>query len=309
MVSPLPSSTRPAERRLLGIGLRLAAMSCFAITAAAIKLGVELGGGTVELIFYRNFLAMPVILIWLMLGPGLGSIRTTRPKAHAVRASLGLVSMTLVFQSFIMLPLAEATTISFSAPLFATIFSALILSERVGAHRWAAVVLGLAGVLIVMQPGGNAVSGTGLAVALASAITVASVTITIRQLGATETVGATVFWFTAAGTVALGLLMPFFAKAHTPEAWAVIVVLGVMGGLAQILMTASLRYAPVAVVAPFDYCQLIWAIGLGWLLWSTIPSPTTLIGAAVIVASGLYTVYRERRAHQTIAAAATPAEL
>lgn len=299
---------RPTQRPLLGIGLRVAAMSSFAVTAAAIKLGIDYGANTVELIFYRNFIALPVVVLWLMLGPGLHSIRTRRPKAHAVRAALGLASMVLVFNAFILLPLAEATAISFSAPFFSTILSALILKERIGMHRWVAIAIGFVGVLIVMQPWGNSIPLLGLAAAIGSALSVASVTITIRQIGNTETVGATVFWFTLTASVVLGLLMPFFAQPHSLEAWGVILVLGLMGGLAQILMTASLRFAPVSVVAPFDYSQLPWAIGLGWLLWATIPSPMTIVGALLIVATGLYTVYRERRAGQTIAAPATSAE-
>jgi drug/metabolite transporter (DMT)-like permease len=295
MSSSAPALELPKEHRLRGIAYRMGAVLSFAIMAGAIKLAADRGVSTLELIFYRNFFSLPVILAWLALGPGFGMVRTKRPRAHLSRAVIGLISMFLNFQALVMLPLAEATTIGFAAPLFATILSALVLGEQVGRHRWAAVAVGFVGVIVVMQPGNAAMPLPGLIVALLAALGVATVVITIRQIGATEHPATTVFWFNIASLAALSLPMPFFASMHSPAIWAMLVVIGLTGGLMQILMTSSLSRAPVAVLAPFDYFQLLWASIIGWLLWSRAPSPSTLAGGLLIAASGIYTGWREHR--------------
>jgi drug/metabolite transporter (DMT)-like permease len=193
------------------------------------------------------------------------------------------------------LPLAEATTISFVAPLFAVMLSALILGEKVGPYRWTAVALGLLGVTVVMQPSGDTLPPIGLGLALLAALGVAGATIALRDLGRTESTPTMVLWFSGFSMLLSGALMPFFAEMHDVREWAILAVLGLAGGLGQLFLTSSLRYAPVAVVAPFDYVQLIWAVLLGWLVWSSYPQPTSWAGAAIIVASGLFTVWREHR--------------
>jgi drug/metabolite transporter (DMT)-like permease len=298
------------DHRLRGIGYRMGAVLCFAIMAGALKLAADRGVSTIELIFYRNLFSAPVILLWLAFGPGFGAVRTKRPGAHLTRAGIGLVSMVFNFQALVMLPLAEATTIGFAAPLFATILSALLLSEPVGRHRWAAVAIGFAGVIVVMQPGSASLPPDGLAVAILAALGVSAVVITIRQIGATEHPATTVFWFNTISLAVLAVPMPFVATAHPPEVWVILAVMGITGGLMQILMTSSLSYAPVSVLAPFDYFQLLWATIIGWLLWSRSPSPATLAGGLLIAASGIYTGYREHRLHRReLAALSTPPTL
>jgi drug/metabolite transporter (DMT)-like permease len=275
--------------------------------AGAAKLAAERGVSTLELIFYRNLFSMPVILLWVACGPGFAIIRTKRPLAHLSRAGIGLISMFLNFQALVMLPLAEATTIGFAAPLFATILSVVLLGEAVGRHRWAAVAVGFIGVVIVMQPGTSSLPPDGLLVAIFSALGVAAVVITIRQIGTTEHPATIVFWFNVASLAVVSIPMPVVAQAHDPEVWGVLAIMGILGGTAQIAMTSSLRHAPVAVLAPFDYLQLLWASAIGWLLWSKSPSLATLAGGILIAASGIYTGYREHRLHRReLAAVSTP---
>jgi drug/metabolite transporter (DMT)-like permease len=300
----------PSEHRLRGIAYRMGAVLCFAIMAGGIKLAADRGVTTAELIFYRNLFSFPIILLWLASGPGFAAIRTRRPGAHLTRAAIGLVSMVLNFQALVMLPLAEATTIGFAAPLFATILSALLLGEPVGWHRWMAVAIGFAGVVVVIQPGNMALPLDGLAVAILAAIGVSAVVVTLRQIGATEHPATTVFWFNIASLAVVSLPMPFVAKAHSIDVWAMLAVMGLAGGVAQILMTSSLSRAPVAVLAPFDYFQLLWATIVGWLLWSRSPSASTLAGGLLIAASGIYTGFREHRLHRrAVAAMSTPPTL
>ena len=291
----MTSASPPPQNRLLGIALRVGATTCFGFMAAMIKLGYEAGVSTPELVFYRFAFGLPPLLVWIAWSGDYGAWRTERPLAHAVRAAIGLVTMALAFTALSYLPLAEATTIGFAAPLFAVMLSALVLGEHVGRHRWTAVAIGFAGVLIVMRPEGGDLPAAGLAIALLSALGVACVTITIRQIGRTESTRTTVLWFTILSMLAVGALMPFFAALHPPRVWAILFALGLFGGVAQLLLTAALRFAPVAVIVPFDYAQLLWAVLLGWLIWDTRPPASTWLGAAVIIASGLYTLYREHR--------------
>ena len=283
------------QNRLLGIALRIGAATSFGFMAAMIKLGSEAGISLPELAFYRFAFGLPPLLAWIAWTGDFGAWRTERPLAHLSRGAIGLSTMLLAFSALTFLPLAEAATIGFVAPLFSVMLSALLLGEKVGRHRWSAVALGFVGVLIVMRPGGGALPAAGLALALAAAFGVAAVTITIRQIGRTERTPTTVLWFTLFSMAATGALLPWFGQAHAAREWAILVALGLFGGVGQLFLTSALRYAPVSVVVPFDYIQLLWAVLLGWALWDTHPAPTTWLGAAVIVASGLYTLYREHK--------------
>ncbi|HYN45731.1 MAG TPA: DMT family transporter [Allosphingosinicella sp.] len=283
------------QNRLLGIALRIGAATSFGFMAAMIKLGSEAGVSLPELAFYRFAFGLPPLLAWIAWTGNFGAWRTQRPMAHFWRGAIGLTTMVLAFSALTFLPLAEAATIGFVAPLFSVMLSALILSEPVGRHRWSAVALGFVGVLIVMRPSGGNLPAEGLALALLAAFGVAAVTITIRQIGRTESTPTTVLWFTLFSMAVTGALLPFFGQAHDARTWAILAALGLAGGMGQLFLTSALRFAPVSVVVPFDYTQLLWAVLLGWAIWDTHPPSTTWAGAAVIIASGLYTVYREHK--------------
>jgi drug/metabolite transporter (DMT)-like permease len=289
------ATDRPQQNRLIGIGLRVGAVAGFAVMAAMIKLGHAAGISTVELTFYRFAFGLPPLLLWIAWSRNYAMWRTERPFAHAWRAAAGLTTMVLAFSALKYLPLAEATTLSFAAPLFAVILAALVLGEKVGRHRWSAVALGFAGVLVVIRPDSSHLPPTGLLLAGLAAFGVGVTTITIRQIGSTEGTQTIVLWFSLLSILAIGALMPFYGRAHAGGEWLILFALGSFGGIAQLLLTASLRFAPVPVVVPFDYTQLLWAVLLGWLVFADEPASTTWIGAAIIIASGLYTLYREHR--------------
>ena len=285
----------PLQNRLLGIGLRVGAATSFGIMAAIIKLAHEAGISTPEQIFYRFAFGLPPLLAWMAVTRNFDAWRTQRPMLHLTRGLLGLVTMSLAFLALSYLPLAEATTIGFVAPLFSVMLSAVMLGEAVDRYRWSAVAMGFIGVLIVTQPAGTLLPPVGLALALASALGVAGVTITIRQMGRTEEAATTVLWFTGFAILVTGLLLPFFHETHDGREWLILAGIGLAGGVGQLLLTSSLRFAPVPVVVPFDYVQLLWAVLLGWLIWHRHPAATTWAGAAVIVASGLFTLWREHK--------------
>jgi drug/metabolite transporter (DMT)-like permease len=290
-------SERRQHRPALAILFRCCAIALFTIMWASSKLSAENGANTIEIVFFRAIFALPVVLLWIGFGPGIDSIKTKRPLAHVQRSGIGMVSMFFTFYAIVLLPLAEATTIGFTAPIFSTILSMVLLRERIGRYRWAAIMVGFLGVIIVMQSGfsGHHVPLKGLVVGLISAMGIAMVTVTVRQISSTETATATVFWFTVGTAVVAGALMPFFGQSHGWNTYLFFAVTGGFGAVAQLLMTASLRFGPVALVVPFDYTQLVWASLLGWLLWSAVPLPSTLMGSVLIVGAGLFTLYREHR--------------
>lgn len=294
------------QNRLLGIGLRVAAASCFGVMALLVKLGHDSGVATVELAFYRFAFGLPPLLLWIAASRNFAVWRTGRPLAHLWRGAIGLTTLCLGFSALAFLPLAEATTIGFAAPLFAVMLSALVLGEPVGRYRWSAVAIGFVGMLVVMRPEGRHLPPAGLLLAALAAFGAGIVTITIRQVGRTESTQTTVLWFTLFSILVTGALMPVFAQAHDGRVWLLLLALGAVGGTSQICLTASLRFAPVAVVAPFDYVQLIWSVLLGWLVFAQQPLATTWAGAAIIMASGLYTLWREHRLGREQAREAAP---
>ena len=286
------------DRLIPAITSRLVSVVAFATMGALIKLAELRGATLVELLFFRQALAIPVVILAVISGPGLGSLYTKRLSAHILRAAIGLSSMACMFLTVMLLPLAEATTLQFTVPIFATVLGALILREPTGWHRWSAVLVGFIGVVIVAQPGSRHIPLIGAVTGLISAGLSATVSILLRQLGKTEPPTTTVFYFSVLSMVPLVPLFAIAVQPHDAPTWALLILIGMAGGIGQIGMTRSLSLAPVAVVLPMDYSGLIWATLYGYLLFGALPTPMTWVGAPVIVASGLYIVWREHRRSQ-----------
>lgn len=282
----------PTERRMLGIMMRATSATAFAGMSALLKAASDRGVATPEMIFYRNAWALIVVGAWISMGPGWAAVKTRAPLAHVTRSSIGLVSMLLTFGALALLPLGEATTLTYAAPILATLLSALVLSEQVGARRWGAVAVGFMGVLLVARPG-NGVTAIGLTVGILAAFGQSAVMITVRQISRTEHVAAIVFWFTVMTTAAGAIMLIFFGRSHDLATLAMLAGAGLLGGVGQLGMTSSLRFAPVSVVVPFDYLQIVWGITIGWLVFLDPPTPLVLAGAALIAGSGIYTAFRE----------------
>jgi drug/metabolite transporter (DMT)-like permease len=299
-----PSS---ADSIMPAIGLRLLSVALFACMNTGIKLAEQGGAALGEILFFRQLGASVLVSGVVLAGPGLGSLRSKRMAAHVSRATVGLISMAFTFAALLALPLAEATTIGFSMPIFATVLGALLLGEPTGWRRWAAVLAGFVGVVIVTQPGiGGRYPLWGGLCGLMAAFLTAVISILLRQLGRTERPLTTVFWFSTLSLVPLGAVYAATARAHPAHVWLMLGGLGLFGGAAQLAMTGSLARGAVSVVVPMDYTALIWATCFGWLVFGTLPGNATWFGAPVIVASGLYIVWREhvRRREETRQAAA-----
>jgi drug/metabolite transporter (DMT)-like permease len=299
---PLPLRTQaldtdspPEQRPLAGIALRLLTALLLACMFALVKLAAMRDVHIVESLFYRQIGSAVCAVGLVAAGPGFASLRTRRVGAHVSRMTLGLTAMAFNFLAMILLPLAEATAIGFTVPIFSTVLAALMLGEPTGRWRWGAVAMGFAGVLLIVQPGFGEVPLVGASVALVAALLTASVTIVIRRLGATEKASTTVLWFAVNSLVPLGLLMLAFARSHDAGTWAILAGLALAGGLAQLTLTGALRLAPVALVMPMDYTSLLWATLFGAWLFAELPTPWVWLGAPVIIVSGLVIVWREHR--------------
>ena len=295
------------QRPLAGIALRLLTALLLAIMFALVKLVASRGVNVVESLFYRQCGSALCAAGYVAAGPGFASLKTQRVRAHVGRMALGVAAMGLNFLAFILLPLAEATSIGFSVPIFAVVLAALVLHEPTGRWRWSAVAAGFIGVLLIVQPASGEVPLLGASVALVAALLTASVTIVIRRLGKTERAATTVFWFAFSSLVPLGVAMLFFAGPHDVTTWLLLGGLALAGGLAQLTLTGALRLAPVALVMPMDYTSLLWALLLGSWMFGELPTPWIWIGAPIIIASGLVIVWREHLLHRRAALSAEAA--
>lgn len=285
----------------LGILLKLGATLTFSLMYVLIRLAGNVPVG--EVVFFRGFFAiLPLCLfaVWAGKDPRV-LVRTAKPFLHLRRSIAGTASMFLNFAAVGLLPLADVTAFSFVMPIFATVLAALLLGESVGPHRALAVVVGFGGVLMMVEPhsglgahlGGSSLGAT---LALSGAFLSAFVVVFIRQMSRTETSEAIVFYFMASCAAAGAVSMLW---ARVPLDWAQVAILvtcGIMGGVGQVCMTYSYRYAEPSLLAPFDYAAMVWAVALGLLVFGEVPERIVLMGAAVVTASGLYIVWRERRA-------------
>ncbi len=281
------------ERIGLGIAYVLAGVTAMTIMDSAAK---WLGAGypIVEIVFFRNFFAVPPIVLLVWYGGGLASLRTRRLPGHALRAGFALGAMFCFFTGLRYLPLAEAISLAFAAPLFVTALSVPVLKEKVGARRWAAVIVGFLGVLIITRPGGSVLRVEALLI-LAAALSYACFLLVTRRLVRSESTSATLFYSNTISLLVGALLLPFGWTTPVGPDLMIFVVMGLVGGCGSYFMVLAYRNAPVAVLAPFDYTTLILGTLLGWLIWRELPDATVFLGAAVVVASGLYIIRRETR--------------
>lgn len=287
-----PMSTA-RDRPMLALGLRLVATVLFSVMLLLVKLTGERNIALPETLFFRQALPALSIFGWLAARGQIGRLRTQRPWIHARRALIGGTGMFLTLGVVRLLPLAEATILGFTTPIFAVILSALFLKEKVGPWRWTAVIMGLIGVVVIAGPDTTSLPPFGVAVGIGAAFMVALVTIQVRDLGRTEEPITVVFYFSAfsAPVLALGLIGQDLG--HDAIGWAMLAGIGISGLFAQIAMTASLRFGSVSSVIVVDYIQLAWATFWGWLIFNHLPPATTWLGAPIIIGASLLIAWRE----------------
>jgi drug/metabolite transporter (DMT)-like permease len=293
----------------LGILFKLGSAFLFTVMAALIR-AVGDSAPTSEIVFARSFFALIPIVAWLSWRGGLlRAVATERPFGHLVRSLLGVAAMFCMFAALGHLPLADATALGFASPLFIVLLAAVALREAVSAARWAAVAVGFGGVILMLWPNlssgslaavmrGDQTEGAavGAAFALAGALLVAGAMVQIRRLTRTEGTGAIVFYFTV-WSAAIALAVSPFAGWTVPDGRTatLLVLIGCVGGVAQIMLTESYRHADASLIAPFEYSTILWALGIGFVAFGDLPSGWTLIGGVIVIGSGAATALNERR--------------
>lgn len=290
-------------RPLRGIAYKICSVLVFIVMSALVKVTSErVPGG--EAVFFRSFFAIPVIVIWLAVTGDLRTgFYTRNPFGHVWRGFAGTMAMGLGFAGLAYLPFPEVTAIGYAAPLLTVIFAAMFLGENVRLFRIATVILGLIGVLIVISPrltvlqdgAGNPAEAFGAALVLGGAVFAALAQVFVRKLVMVERTAAIVFWFSVTSTLLSLFTLPFGWVWPTPFELSLLICTGLLGGIGQILLTSSYREADASLVAPFDYASMIFALAIGWFVFSEVPSATMLGGAALIILAGILIIWRERR--------------
>ena len=287
-------TSHDGDRPYLALFVRLIGAAGFAVMAALIKLAFERGVHLAEIVFWRQATTVPIMLCWALAAGGLGTLRTNRPGAHAMRGLYGIAGMAFNFGAVILLPLAEAATFNMSAPIWAVMLSVVLLREKVGVWRCLAVAAGFMGIVVIMQPGGGHIPLFGAVVALVGAFLVALISIQIRDLSRTEKPVAIVFWFSLISVLCTAPFMPFVMADPSPADWLLLLGIGLTGTMAQLMVTLALRYGQVSSVIVMDYSSIIWATLIGWLVFANMPPATTWLGAPLVVTAGLTIAWRER---------------
>jgi len=296
--SSLIVSAKSARREHVPLGIlyMVGATIVFAASSAVSKwLVVSYPIG--EVLFTGTAVALLTCALFILPHAGLAVFRTQRLRHHVLRSVSQGCSQTFLLIAFSLMPLAGAIAINFSSPLFATLVSALLLKEAVGLARWLALLVGFCGVLIVADPGAGTFQ-IGALFALANAILYGSVTAGVRGMTATESTETLTLYQLTLLTAFFALLLPLGWTSPTPVDAAWIVFNGVSNAVGQYWWTRALHLAPASAVAPFFYLSLIWASILGFAIWGDIPTVSLVIGSAVVVASGLFLLWRESNSRQ-----------
>ena len=288
-----------SRRIAKGIALKLASLVLFALMSALIRgFGDTVPVG--QVVFFRSVFALvPVVIVFAARRELVTAVRTHRLKGHLGRGVISVCATFLSFAALARLPLVDATAISFAAPLVVVALAALILKERVRAYRWSAVAIGFCGVIVMVTPflDFKGAAGTGPAIgallALLAAFCNAGTVIETRRLTTTETTSAIVFYFSLFCALAGLLTLPFAWHPPTELEFAKLVAIGVLAGVAHILLTEGYRFAPASVLAPFEYTAMVWASMLGYVMFGEKPTMSVLIGAVIVAASGLVVIWRE----------------
>lgn len=302
---PHSPRTAAAPHPAAGVGLFVLAVFLLALMDLGIK-WLSADYPTMQIVFFRSFFGLVPLLLPILLSGRWNDLRTRRPLAHLARGLVAVIAAGSFFFALGELPLATVYTIGYSAPLFMTALSLPLLGERVGIRRWAAVLVGFAGVLLAMRPGfGDAgFLSLGAAAALVGAFGYALALVSVRLLSRTETNAAIAVYGTLVMALASGLTLPGRFVMPAPVNLALLIGLGLLGGTAALAMVEAFRRSPAAVLAPFEYSTILWGVLFGYLIWNEVPDGWVAAGAAIVIASGLYILQRER-ARRPVAAART----
>jgi drug/metabolite transporter (DMT)-like permease len=278
---------------LRGILCMLLAVAAFCLMDASMKT-LAPHYPPMQVAALRGLTSLPLVLVWVLVDGGPMQLVRVRWPLHLLRGVLSVIMLVAFVYALKRLPLAEAYSLFFVAPLLITALAVPILGETVGWRRWLAIVVGLCGTLVVLRPTGAGMLSLGGLAVIVSATGYALSAIAVRVLGRTDSTQSMVFWMLAMlSGFALALAWREWVPLDAAH-WKPIAMLGISGAIGQFGITEAFRRAPASVIAPIEYTALIWGFALDWLIWNTLPDRWMLAGAAIIVACGLYLLRRER---------------
>ena len=295
-MSGTDTSAAPRDNITLGIVLLLGSVMMLSTMDAAAKYVAE-RYPLAQVIFLRTLFGTLPVLIMVGVRGAWHELRPHRISIHLLRGVFTLCAIATFFGSLQLMSLPDATALFFVAPLVMTAMSVPLLKEKVGPRRWAAIIVGLVGVLIIVRPGSGVFGWTAL-LPMAAALSYSLIVIATRYVGRTETAPAMTLWASIVPAVVTGCAMPWLWVWPEPEHWPIFLATGLLGGSGILLMSFAYKSAPVGLLAPFDYTALLWATLWGWVFWADLPDAWTVAGAGVIAASGLYIIHRETRQSQ-----------
>lgn len=283
--------TEPARSNLRGALCALLAFALFATHDVVVKV---LGGhyATFQIIFFSVLLSFPLVILMLMRDAEKATLIPVHPWWSLLRTAAAMVTGVSAFYAFATIPLTQVYAILFAAPLLITMLSIPMLGERVGPHRWAAVVVGLVGVLVVIRPGA-AELGLGHAAAVTAAFTSAVASIIVRKIGREERSAVLLLYPMMGNFLVMGAALPFAYAPLPVEHLGALALMSALAFVAGLLIIVAYTSADAAIVAPMQYSQIVWAALYGWLFFEESADGLTWLGAAIIIASGLYIVLRE----------------
>jgi len=282
----------------------LVAVGAFAFMDSLLKFLTE-HYPTMQVSAMRGYASLPFVLLPLVYKRSISELRPVRWKLHLMRGLLSVFLLATFVYALRVLSLGDAYSIFLSAPLLVTALSVPILGEKVGWHRWAAIGIGLCGVLVMLRPSTSSLMTVGALAAFVSAVAYAISVVSVRVLSKTDSNTSVVFWSMLIMTLVSTLLGLGDWQPIRAEHYGVIVATGALGALAVHLLTLAYRSAPASMIAPFEYTALLWGVGIDWLAWDTLPSARVYIGGGIVVLSGLYLIWRESRHHVEPAKTAT----
>jgi drug/metabolite transporter (DMT)-like permease len=274
-----------------GILAMVGATLCLALSSAFAKYQVALHP-VGEVMFMRSISSFAICALFMLPTCGTSVFRTQRPKDHIARGLSQSISQTFTVLALSLMPIAGATAISFSAPIWSSLISIIWLKERPGAARWAFLIIGFLGVLIVAHPGADSL-GAGAIFALANAVMYGSVTVAVRGMTKTESANTLLMWQMATVAFFHFFLLAFGVDALSRFDIAMLVCSGIANAAGQWLWTRALRLAPTTAVSPFYYLTLVWALTIGFFAWGDVPSLGLILGSCVVVGSGLVLLWHE----------------
>lgn len=314
---------RKFDDELLGIILMNLSILLFVLMDVCIKLASD-DYGLLQVMLFRSLACfIPIIIAIYYQGHSIIKLlKTNYISAHLIRGGLGFIAMGLIFYSFFIMPLAEVHAVLFTSPIFTTIFSVILLGERVGIHRWAAILIGFIAIIFMLQPDGEKIIEWQVLIPLSASLILSLVLVLVRQMSKTEPSLRIVFYANsifAISTIFFSLILLMFEGLLITEAienneimlrinqwqwpvsgydWLFLLGVGIFGGMAQLSHTESFRLAPISLLGPYKYTAIIWATIFGWIIWQEIPRDNMFVGSAIIIASGVYIGYRNAKSNK-----------